>query len=569
MSTLRKPLEILPALRVTAAYALFGVLWMFGSDLILEALVTAPQRTSSAQVYKGLAFVGISVVLLFLGIRREIRARRGMEEALRRSESLHRALAESAQDLVLLAGKDELIQYVNPAGAAHLGRSAEELVGRPLGEVFPARTYERLAQSLRAVFASRAAVSFEGRISAAGDERWFDTVLTPLKDAGSEPYAVLAVAREITERKKAEKRSDLQVQRLSALRTIDRTITASVDLSLTLDVFLAHVTSALRVDAASVLLLDRSSPVLRYAAGRGFRTDAVTRSLVRLGEGYAGQAAVEKKRVSIGDIADVRGPFVFFPLIEKEAFVAYHGVPLVAKGQIKGVLEIFHRSRLDPDPDWLQFLEALATDAAIAIDNAALFDDLQHANTELSLAYDATLEGWGRALELRDEETEGHTRRVTEMTLRLARAMEVAENDLIHIRRGSFLHDIGKIGIPDRVLLKPQPLTDEEWAIMRMHPVYAFRLLQPIRFLRPALDIPYCHHERWDGGGYPRGLAGVHIPIAARIFSVVDVWDALRSRRPYHDEWSEERVREHVRSLAGSQFDPEVVEAFLALDWAG
>ncbi|NTU59622.1 MAG: HD domain-containing protein, partial [Deltaproteobacteria bacterium] len=361
---------------------------------------------------------------------------------------------------------------------------------------------------------------------------------------------------------------DLQLQRLTALRTIDRTITGSVDLSLTLDVFLAHVTAALRVDAASVLLLDRSAPVLRYAAGRGFRTDAATRSLVRLGEGYAGKAALDRTRVSIGDISEVRGPFVFFPLMEKESFVAYHGVPLTAKGQIKGVLEIFHRSRLDPDPDWLQFLEALATDAAIAIDNAALFDDLQHANTELSLAYDATLEGWGRALELRDEETEGHTRRVTEMALRLARAMKLPEADLVNLRRGSYLHDVGKIGIPDRVLLKPQPLTEEEWATMRMHPVYAFRLLQPIRFLRPALDIPYCHHERWDGTGYPRGLAGEHIPIAARVFTVVDVWDALRSRRPYHDEWSDGRVREHLKSLAGSQFDPEVVDAFLALDWS-
>lgn len=567
MPTLKKPLEILPALRVTAVYALFGVLWMFGSDLVLEVLIAGARAAPNLQLYKGLAFVGMSVILVYLGIRHEIRARRDMEEALRRSEALHRALAESAQDLVFLMGRDERLQYVNPAGAVQLGRPVEALVGCPLREAFPSDAYERLSRSVRTVLESRATVSFEASIAAPDGGRWFDAVLTPLKDGGSEPYAVLGVAREITERKRAEEHSELQLQQLSALRTIDRTITGSVDLSLTLDVLLAHVTAALRVDAAAVLLLDSSSPVLRYAAGRGFRTDAVTRSLVRLGEGYAGKAAFEKARVSIADISEVRGPFVFFPLMEKESFVAYHGVPLVAKGEIKGVLEIFHRSRLAPNADWLQFLEALATDAAIAIDNAALFDELQRANTELRLAYDATLEGWGRALELRDEETEGHTLRVTEMTLRLARAMKLPENDLLHIRRGSFLHDIGKIGIPDRVLLKPQPLTDEEWAIMRMHPVYAFRLLQPIRFLRPALDIPYCHHERWDGSGYPRGLAGVHIPVAARVFSVIDVWDALRSRRPYHEEWSVERVREHIRSLAGSQFDPEVVETFLSLDW--
>jgi HD-GYP domain-containing protein (c-di-GMP phosphodiesterase class II) len=271
--------------------------------------------------------------------------------------------------------------------------------------------------------------------------------------------------------------------------------------------------------------------------------------------------------VSLRDVSEVRGPFLPFSLLEKESFVAYFGVPLVARGQVKGVLEIFHRSRLEPEPDWLQFLEALATDVAIAIDNAALFDDLQRANTELTLAYDATLEGWGRALELRDEVTEGHTQRVTKMTVRLAQAMEVSEAELVHIRRGSFLHDIGKIGIPDAILLKTDALTEEEWRVMRMHPVYAFRLLQPVRYLRPALDIPYCHHERWDGAGYPRGLSGEHIPLAARIFAVVDVWDALRSKRAYHPEWPEERVREHLRSLAGSQLDPAAVEAFLAIDW--
>jgi HD-GYP domain-containing protein (c-di-GMP phosphodiesterase class II) len=153
------------------------------------------------------------------------------------------------------------------------------------------------------------------------------------------------------------------------------------------------------------------------------------------------------------------------------------------------------------------------------------------------------------------------------MTVRLARVMEVPEPDLVHIRRGSFLHDIGKIGIPDRILLKPEPLTDAEWAIMRMHPVYAFRLIQPIRYLRAALDIPYCHHERWNGSGYPRSLEGEHIPLAARIFAVVDVWDALRSSRPYHPSWPEVQVRDYLRARAGTDFDPRAVEAFLGMEW--
>jgi HD-GYP domain-containing protein (c-di-GMP phosphodiesterase class II) len=188
---------------------------------------------------------------------------------------------------------------------------------------------------------------------------------------------------------------------------------------------------------------------------------------------------------------------------------------------------------------------------------------------ELARAYDSSLDGWSRALDLRDKETEGHTRRVTDMTLRLARAMGVPEADLVNIRRGSLLHDIGKMGIPDSILLKPGPLTDDEWKVMRRHPVYAYDFLSPTPYLRPALDIPYCHHEKWDGTGYPRGLRGEEIPRAARIFAVADVWDALRSDRPYRAAWTAEKAREYIRDQTGKHFDPRVVVAFLRIESQG
>src|SRR5205085_5563608 len=191
--------------------------------------------------------------------------------------------------------------------------------------------------------------------------------------------------------------------------------------------------------------------------------------------------------------------------------------------------------------------------------------DLQRSNADLASAYDATIEGWSRALDLRDKETEGHTVRVTNYTLRLAQQMGVNPTDLVHIRRGALLHDIGKMGIPDNILLKPGPLTDDEWVLMRRHPLLAYDLLSSIKYLRPALDIPYCHHEKWDGSGYPRGLVGDAIPLAARMFAVVDVWDALRSERPYRPPWTAERTAQHIRDGAGSHFDPKVVEAFLSM----
>ena len=187
------------------------------------------------------------------------------------------------------------------------------------------------------------------------------------------------------------------------------------------------------------------------------------------------------------------------------------------------------------------------------------------AQQELLQAYETTLVGWSRAMDLRDNETEGHTQRVTNMTMRIAHELGIDEADIVNMRRGALLHDMGKLGIPDEILLKPDKLTDDEWDIMRKHPVYAYEMLSPIEFLKPALDIPYCHHEKWDGTGYPRGLKGEEIPMAARIFSVADVWDALRSDRPYRKGWTTEKVREYICSQSGKYFDPNVVEAFIEL----
>ncbi len=186
-------------------------------------------------------------------------------------------------------------------------------------------------------------------------------------------------------------------------------------------------------------------------------------------------------------------------------------------------------------------------------------------NTDLLHAYDATIEGWSRALDLRDHETEGHSRRVTEMTLRLAQAIGIPSTEMLHVRRGALLHDIGKMGVPDAVLLKPGPLNDAEWEIMRRHPALAQEMLAPAEFLRPALEIPYCHHEKWDGTGYPRGLRGEEIPLPARLFALVDVWDALSSDRPYRPAWPPERILDHLRGLAGTHFDPALVTVFLRL----
>ncbi|WP_051275746.1 HD domain-containing phosphohydrolase [Desulfovirgula thermocuniculi] len=356
-----------------------------------------------------------------------------------------------------------------------------------------------------------------------------------------------------------------RLRHLRALRSIDMAITASLDLRLTFEVILDQVVNRLGVDAAAILLFNPGLQALQFAAGRGFYTREIEEISLRLGEGLAGRAALSGETVSVPDLLAAAQGCPRARAIAAERFISYFAVPLLARGQLKGVLEAFCRAPREPDREWYEFMEAVARQAAVAIDNAAMLEDLRRTGAELALAYDATIEALARALDLRDRETEGHSRRVTEMTVELARALGVGEAELVHIRRGALLHDIGKLGVPDSILQKPGPLTAEEWEVMRRHPVYAYEMLSSIEHLRPALDIPYCHHEKYDGTGYPRGLKGEEIPLAARIFAVVDVFDALCSERPYRPAWPREKALEYIRREAGRHFDPRVVEAFLAL----
>ena len=275
--------------------------------------------------------------------------------------------------------------------------------------------------------------------------------------------------------------------RLQTLHDVDLAILSSSDLRLTMRVVLEAVVTHLKVDAAALLRLNPRTQLLEYSARHGFRSTALQGTRVRLGEGLAGRAASTREILNADDMA---GESPITGRLVGEDFVSRLAAPLVAKGHLQGVLELFHRTPLKPDPEWLAFLEGLAAQAALAVDAASLFDQLQRANIELTLSYDNTLEGWVRALDLRDKETEGHTQRVTELTGRLAEAMGIPLEDLEHIRRGALLHDIGKIGVPDRILLKPGPLTEEEREVMYRHPDYAHDMLAPIPFLKQLSTFP-------------------------------------------------------------------------------
>ncbi len=370
---------------------------------------------------------------------------------------------------------------------------------------------------------------------------------------------------DITKQKQAESKLLKMLARQNAILDIERVIKTGSDLRVILGSLLDQVMMQLEVDAASVALYEKELQQLHFYSLRGFSSRQPSRAPVRLGEGLAGKAALDREGIHLVDIAQADHDFEIPECFQKYDLVGYYGLPLEIKGRLVGILEVFSRSPLQPDTDWFDFVDLLAGQAAVSIENMLLFENLQDSNIRLELAYDNTLEGWSKALELRDRETVGHSHRVVDLTIKLGRTMGLRGEELVHLRRGALLHDIGKMGVPDHIMRKPGPLTAAEWDIMRQHPTHAFNWLSGIEFLRQALDIPYCHHEHWDGSGYPRGLKGTEIPLAARIFAVVDVWDALTNDRPYRQAFTKEEALAQIEKESGHHFDPQIVEVFLPI----
>ncbi len=491
------------------------------------------------------------------------------ERELRENQLQLEGLFHSAIDGIIMIDDDQKIVIFNPAAERMFGVTAGKAIGQSLDPFMPesARVehggFIRLFGESGVTRRSMETPTLELTCLRSNGELFPTEVsISKLELSGRRLYT--AIIRDVTERKQTEEKIQRQINYLTALKDIDLEIISTFDMRASLDMLVQRAVALLQVDAAAVLLIDAEKDALTLGAGHGFWTDSVLTAHVKLGESYAGRAALKQSMVQIPDLQDDPNNLLLTGFLKGENFVSYYGIPLVVKGNVIGVLEVFNRSVVERSEEWVDFLGMLAGQAAIAIDNARLFESLQVSNSKLILAYEATIEGWSRALDLRDRETEGHTLRVTEKTLELARRMGIPDEELIQVRYGGLLHDIGKMGVPDGILLKPKQLTGPEWEIMKKHPIFAHDLLAPIHYLKDAaMDIPYCHHEKWNGTGYPRGLKGEEIPISARIFAIVDVYDAVTSDRPYRGAWSKEEALAYIESLSGVQFDPNVVRVFL------
>ncbi len=491
-------------------------------------------------------------------IGRNISEQKNVEIALRESEEKFLTIVNNTQAILFIIDIDGIFTLSEGKSLSVLGLERGQVVGESAFKL-----YEDFPEIIDNINLARKGKTVSGEIELGGI--YFDIWYSPILDANNKVDGMMGMAIDITERKQNEKKVRAQIKRLESVRLIEHTLTSSLDLQMTLKVILDQVQKLNASDAVVVYLYDEETNRLVNSGEAGFKKPLLDRIDLSLNKSWAGKTMLEKKLVSLNISDDVNFNHLNIKDLKNEGFKSYIAVPLITHNKILGVLEAYSKKELDKEENWLAYLELVGNQAALALDKASVHGDLIDSHKYLINAYDETLEGWVKALELKDREIRGHSERVIDLTIRLAKKLGIEGEELTYIRRGAMLHDVGKLGIPDEILHKPGSLTDEEWVIMRQHPEMANELLSKIEFLRPSLDIPYYHHEKWDGSGYPKGIKGEKIPLAARIFAIVDVWDALLWDRPYRAAWSKEKAFNYLKEQSGIHFDPEITDTFLQM----
>ncbi|HVT12993.1 MAG TPA: HD domain-containing phosphohydrolase [Fimbriimonadaceae bacterium] len=508
----------------------------------------------------------IGAVFVYWLVRTALGKTAMIEDRLRTSRRRYRAFIVNSSEAIwrtkcdppipIDVGEDEHIElayrnaYIaecNDAFAAmHGRRKGYELQGKALREFVPRSPEhdETIRSFVRSGF--RVIEAESSFVDDKGDTHYF------LNNLWAEPidgmiHDVWGTRRDITIHRRAEEEIKRSMKRLTVLRGIDQAILQNSTVEETLVAVLRTISVSLSMSASAITIFQDDLP-WTFSCCKTLEIDSRARKL-----------RVRAMREQCTIVAKERAPWAFK---DEMPLCGYVILPVSVKREVVGFLEFFYPEPVVVNDDRRQFYEIVAGQVAIAYEDASLYENVGRAHQELKIAYDATLEGWVKAVDLRDKETEGHTQRVTALTVDLARMMKLPEEEIDEIRRGALLHDVGKVGIPDRILHKPGSLTDEEREVMNRHPVYAFEWLNRIKYLEKALEIPYCHHEKWDGSGYPRGLCGEEIPLSARLFAVVDVYDALTSARPYRPALSHATAMDMIRNDAGTHFDPYVVEMF-------
>jgi PAS domain S-box-containing protein len=502
---------------------------------------------------------GKPAAIISIGI--DITSHLQVEVNLERSQETARTIYNALPDLIYILNADGKIASANQAFATVYNKPIHEIIGTSMYNFIPADQVEHFKTMFAEVLQTGRAIHRE-RVTLYG---FFRDLINPILDDEGHVNQVAIFTRDITQQKKAEAAEREQNQLAQALRATAEALTTEINLDDLLDAILENIEKVVPHDSANIMLVE--SETARVVRMRGIPGQGSSSYVERLRFDIRNTPTLQymnETRLPIL-IPDTANHPEWRRIPETSWICSYIGVPIHMNDHLFGFIGVNSQTTNFFNQTHADRLQAFAYQAAIAFNNAEMFKRLQDSHISLSKAYDETIAGWARALELRDKITEGHTRRVAKMTVQLAQKLGISGEDLATIYRGAQLHDIGKIAIPDSILRKPGPLNPSEWEIMRQHPRYANDMLSRIDYLKPALVIPYSHHEKWDGSGYPQGLKGDEIPLAARIFAVVDVWDALQYERSYSPPWKKQEVIDYIRSESGKHFDPEIVEIFLGI----
>ncbi len=498
------------------------------------------------------------------------------EDGLLKSERHFREVLQKLHLLAVILDTDGKITFCNDFFLSVAGWYRYEVMNRDWFELFiiPEERQHNRSKYYRALYQGLDQPYSESYlVTRSGEKRLIAWNNAVLRDSSDNLTGMACIGEDITILRQNEQKirqsleeTRLHLSRLTTLRKIDSAITSTDDMHEKLRVVMKVIKESLGVDAVDILILEPVTRALIPTATDGNDLALIPPLNLLQGEGELNR---------IFDASEV----LIFPELTRETlpdwlalrfrdhcpYSFYAAAPMITGGKHIGILEVFAKRNFTRDNEWDSHLLSLALQAAIAYENAEMLQRIQRANRELAQAYEATLKGWANALELRDKETSGHSERMRDLATRLGERMGLNEMQLSNLSRGVLLHDIGKMGVPDYILHKPGPLTEDQWKVMQKHPQFAYDLLSDVPYLSGALEVPYCHHERWDGSGYPRGLKGKDIPLNARIFAVIDVWDALTHDRPYRSAWSREQTVQYIIDNAGIQFDPQVVEEFIRM----
>lgn len=471
----------------------------------------------------------------FIAIKHDITRRKHAEARLQQLASI----VDFSSDAITSISPEGIMLSWNPGAERMFGHKAKDIINKPLIGLVPPHKQKEARKLIMRVMQGGLINNFETvRLDKEGSPIDISLTLSPMRDDTGKIVAIAGISRDISEEKRVRQALKESEQRYRLL------------FNQSADMVFVHSYAEKGRTGNFIEVNDIARHQLGYSAKEFSKISVHDISVGVPSVAGHGQSLRKNKHAIIEGIFASKGGKEYPVEINSHVF-SVNNTPTI----LSIARDITERKRAE------QELKSLNETLEQRVESRTI--ELLNAHDDLNLSYEATLKGWVRALDMRDNATEGHTQRVTEMTIHLSKCYGSPEEDIPHIRRGALLHDIGKIAIPDSILLKPGPLSEEEWEIMRRHPEIAYQFLSPIEHLTPSLDIPRYHHEKWDGTGYPHGLKGEDIPIAARLFTIVDVWDALNSDRPYRQAWLQADAVEYIREQSGKHFDPKIVKVFL------